>query len=114
MYGSVVGFDAEKKDIVAMTFNDFGSQDYWLNIYNLNGEKVKQVKLKEHYWFPAMLLFAPTKVVTGVDRVEASKTVTGVHYVNLAGVQSEQPFAGINIKVTTYSDGSTTAVKVMQ
>lgn len=114
MYGSVVGFDAEKKNIVAMTFNDFSSQDYWLNIYNLNGEKVKQVKLKEHYWFPAMLLFAPTKVVTGVDRVEASKTVTGVHYVNLAGVQSEQPFAGINIKVTTYSDGSTTAVKVMQ
>lgn len=42
------------------------------------------------------------------------KTVANVKYVNLAGMQSNVPFDGINIAVTTYTDGSKNVVKVVK
>ncbi len=53
-------------------------------------------------------------VDTAIDDVAAAKTVTGTRYYNPAGVAAETPFDGMNIKVTTYSDGSTQAVKVIK
>lgn len=52
--------------------------------------------------------------VTAVEEVAASKTVKSVRYYNLMGMESEQPFQGINIVVTRYSDGSISTVKVMR
>ncbi len=52
--------------------------------------------------------------VTAVEEVTASKTVKSVRYYNLMGMESEQPFQGINIVVTRYSDGSISTVKVMR
>lgn len=52
--------------------------------------------------------------VTDVTEVNVEKTVTSVHYYNVMGMESEQPFDGINIVVTRYSDGTTSAVKVMK
>ena len=52
--------------------------------------------------------------VTAVEEVAASKTVKSVRYYNLMGMESEQPFQGINIVVTCYSDGSISTVKVMR
>lgn len=42
------------------------------------------------------------------------KTVAGVKYVNLAGIESNKPFDGVNIVVTTYADGTKSAVKVIK
>lgn len=48
---------------------------------------------------------------TGVDDVTASKTVSSVRYYNAAGVESTQAFEGINVVVTTYTDGTTVVTK---
>ena len=112
MYGSVVGYDPDNNYVVAATFENYSSQNYYLNIYNAtDGSKVKSFKLADNYWFPAMLLFAPKKTVTGVADNVAEKTVESVKYYNLAGVESAEPFSGINIVVTRYTDGTTTSAK---
>lgn len=36
----------------------------------------------------------------------AAKAVTGVTYISPSGVKSAQPQPGVNIVVTTYTDGS--------
>lgn len=51
---------------------------------------------------------------TAVDELDANKTVASVAYYNLAGQQSAQPMDGVNIVVTTYTDGSTTTAKVIK
>lgn len=53
----------------------------------------------------------PTHVheLTGRDR-----EVVGVMYVNPLGMTSDQPFEGVNIIVTRYSDGSTSTTKVLR
>lgn len=56
--------------------------------------------------------FYTQEVPTGVTDVTA-KTVAGVKYVSVTGVESNAPFEGINIVVTTYTDGSKKAVKVV-
>jgi len=54
--------------------------------------------------------------MTGLDEKQvsdlATRDVESVHYVNLLGQSAAKPFPGLNIRVTTYSDGSTDAVKV--
>lgn len=64
-------------------------------------------------WGP--LVSAPSnQTSTEVSDVEAVKTVAGVKYVNLAGQTSNEAFSGVNIVVTTYTDGTTSAVKVIK
>ena len=53
----------------------------------------------------------PNGLVTGVTEVKHGGKVTGVYYVNLAGMVSDKPFSGINVVVTTYDDGSRTTRK---
>ena len=53
--------------------------------------------------------------VTTVKEVStATRTVVGVRYYNLLGVESERPFEGINIVVTSYSDGSRSSRKILR
>ena len=49
----------------------------------------------------------------GVDELNADKAVAGVRYFNMAG-QEMQEANGMTIVVTTYTDGTTSAVKVMK
>ena len=49
----------------------------------------------------------------GVDELVNGKTVAGVRYYNMAG-QEMQEANGMTIVVTTYTDGTTSAVKVMK
>ena len=51
---------------------------------------------------------------TPVYDLRTDKTVAGVLYYNLAGVESTQPFDGVNVVVTTYTDGTRTATKVLK
>ena len=53
-------------------------------------------------------------VPTAVRETLMPKTVIGVTYFNLMGQESSHPYEGINIVVTRYSDGSTSAVKIMR
>ena len=54
------------------------------------------------------------KQSTGVDEVEAGKAIASVNYYNLAGQQSATPVEGVNIVVTTYTDGTRTTTKVIK
>lgn len=59
-------------------------------------------------------LDADKEVVTGVNDVNSAKEVKGVSYFNMMGVESAQPFDGVNIMVTTYTDGTQSAAKVLR
>ncbi len=52
----------------------------------------------------------------GIEQVsgDTAKTVAGVRYYNLLGVESAEPFSGVNVVVTTYTDGSRQARKVIR
>lgn len=52
-------------------------------------------------------------VITEVNDI-TGKQVAGVKYYNLAGIESDQPHQGVNIVVTTYTDGSRTSAKVLR
>ena len=51
--------------------------------------------------------------VTGVKDIDV-KNVTKVTYVNLAGQRSSTPFQGVNIVVTSYTDGTQSTIKVVK
>lgn len=51
---------------------------------------------------------------SGVNENLATKTVKSVRYYDLLGNESATPVQGVNVKVTTYTDGTTSAIKVMQ
>lgn len=57
---------------------------------------------------------AAASLVTGVDDVNAEKTVDKVVYVNAMGQESAEPFSGVNIVVTHYTDGSTSSAKILK
>lgn len=51
---------------------------------------------------------------TAVEQLNADREIASVRYINVAGQESETPFDGMNIVVTTYTDGTMTTVKVMK
>ena len=53
-------------------------------------------------------------VVTGVEQLNADKAVEKVTYYNALGVASDEPFQGVNVVVTNYSDGSKSTRKVVK
>lgn len=53
-------------------------------------------------------------IATGVEDVDAEKTVAGVTYYNLLGVSSDRPFEGVNVVVTTYTDGTKSSKKIVK
>ena len=69
--------------------------------YTVNGEK----RASNIVW-----AFDPN---TAVEEVNATKTVANVRYFNVAGQEMAQP-SGMTIQVTTYTDGTKSAVKVMK
>ncbi len=54
------------------------------------------------------------KIPVGINGVEVKRNVISVKYYNVAGVESDQPFDGVNIVVTRYTDGSTSTSKVIK
>ena len=73
-------------------------------------DRLKSALLANIEWFDNNLPSTPganTKVVL------VNKEVVKVEYVNLAGMRSTRPWDGVNIKVTTYDDGSTSTTKVI-
>ena len=58
-------------------------------------------------------VYAARAKKTGIDEMNAGKAIAGVRYFNMAG-QEMQEANGMTIVVTTYTDGTTSAVKVMK
>ena len=53
-------------------------------------------------------------IITAVSDVTKTKTVKQVRYYNLTGMESSEPFDGVNVVVTTYSDGTKSTAKVLK
>ena len=118
MYGHVVYADSTSNDVAVCTFQSYSSLNYWFNIYDgITGETKVSVKMPGHYWFPAQIIKALDKsdpVPTSVDESVIEKhQVAGITYYNVAGQMSEQPFKGINIVVTSYTDGTKESSKAL-
>ena len=60
--------------------------------------------------YTRVALYGSVNVVEDLTK----KTVNNVKYVNIAGMESNVPFDGVNIKVTTYNDGTTKTCKVIK
>ncbi len=56
---------------------------------------------------------ADNTVVTGVENVDVERTVQSVSYVDLMGRMSTRPHNGVNVVVTTYTDGTKKTTKVV-
>ena len=88
------------------------------NSLRADGEPEPQGSLNEGTPSPDYVLY-PLDIKDGgtwtaVVEKNAPKTVVGVSYYNLIGVESKKPFDGVNIVVTRYSDGSTSTTKVLR
>ncbi len=51
---------------------------------------------------------------SAVNEVADTRTVASTRYYNVAGIESNKPFDGMNIVVTTYTDGTTSTAKVVK
>jgi hypothetical protein len=51
---------------------------------------------------------------SGIEQITADKQVASVRYINVAGQENAVPFDGVNIVVTTYTDGTSTVAKVIK
>ena len=60
------------------------------------------------------LMVSQAGTSTAINVVDAAKSVESVTYFNLAGVESNTPFPGVNIEVKRYSDGSKATSKVIR
>lgn len=73
--------------------------------------KLKAALLNNIQWFNNNL---PYGMASSIDEVKhGNQKVVKVEYVNMAGMRNAHPWSGVNIKVTTYDDGSTSASKVL-
>ena len=55
-----------------------------------------------------------TSISTGISTVKTGAQVESVRYYNTIGVESSEPFKGVNIVVTRYSDGNTITSKMIR
>ena len=110
---------------VSMGLNDFaGSEGNILRLtitatdeFDANGAEVvltDVMLVTKHESFLAGDVLAKVNDGSGIESVTAGKQVANVRYVNVAGQESDRPFSGMNIVVTTYTDGTTSTVKVMK
>ena len=68
----------------------------------------------DHLVYLAGNALAKVNDATGIELVTADREIAAVRYINVAGQESEVPFDGVNIVVTTYTDGTTTTTKVIK
>lgn len=81
------------------------ASEYWYHLPNLKEYSVVEAKVT---------VIFNDDTPTGLDEIaDGQLEARGVHYVNLQGMTSSRPFPGMNIVVTTWTDGSVTRKKVM-
>lgn len=53
-------------------------------------------------------------IITAINDINPNASVKSVRFINTAGIEAATPFSGINIVVTTYSDGTTRTTKIVK
>jgi len=91
---------AEYEEILSFT----GDGKYRVEAYAIADGKLKSEDIAYEF------VVAP---LTGIEEMNADKQVAGVRYFNMAGQEMQQA-EGLTIVVTTYIDGTTSAVKVVK
>ena len=98
-------------DGTEITLDDDGSNfrlpapgNYTITLVNEAKAPVEGVKMVVKFNKP---------ISTGINDVYG-KPVKSVKYVNIAGIESDKPFDGVNIVVTTFTDGTKATSKVIK
>ena len=91
---------AEYEDILAFE----GDGKYRVEAYAVAENKLPSEEIAYEF------VVAP---LSGIDEMNAGKTISSVRYFNMAGQEMQQA-EGLTIVVTTYTDGTSSAVKVMK
>ena len=95
---------------VTVTANEeFNAQDAELTFAN-----VILVTPKHEAYFAADARAKMNEGTSAVEQITAGKEVANIRYINVAGQESDAPFQGVNIVVTTYTDGTTTTTKILK
>jgi len=95
-----------------VTANANTFQCNWLNAEV--DESLNIVNIYQYYPGKHVTMWRFYNKATDVANVNVAKDEVAKTYVNLMGVESTTPFDGINIVVTTYSDGSKSTTKVIR
>ena len=107
--------DGELKALNDWTFFDLSSLGKVTSIYfTMNSTDTGDYGINTATYFCMDKFQVEDGIPTAVENVNADKAVAGVQYVNLAGMTSDKPFDGMNVVVTTYSDGTTSTAKVIK
>ena len=88
-----------------------------VEIYLVNGDVTSVNDLSSPNYYITKVshdIVKDPSISTGVEDVDAEKTVAGVTYYNLLGVSSDSPFEGVNVVVTTYTDGTKSSKKIVK
>ncbi|MBR5639887.1 MAG: hypothetical protein IKW83_09005 [Muribaculaceae bacterium] len=119
-YGAANGFDEDMTEI----HYGFSGEDFYLRrvyFYRTNdGDNPLlnwRIGIQTHYTVDGVrnssdIVYLEV-IPSGIEGVQSGKTVVAERYYNMAGQEIANP-AGIAIKVTTYSDGTTSATKVVK
>ena len=91
-YDATKGILVEKSGLLTIAVND------------ANGEEITSIEGE----------YTITGGTTAVENITAGKAVAGVRYYNAAGQQAANAFQGVNIVVTTYSDGTQSVSKIVR
>jgi len=95
-----------------VTANGNGFQCDWLNAeYDAS---INMVNIYQYYPGKHVTMWRFYNTETDVADLNVTKDEVAKTYVNMMGVESATPFDGVNIVVTTYSDGSKTTSKVIR
>ena len=109
------GCNGQLYDLYNYSANTVYAQGNTWNVEVQDEEHIEQVVFHQND-DPSLgeVIFIPAKETVGVTDVNTSKQVAGVKYYNLAGVEGAKPFDGVNVVVTTYTDGTNATTKVIK
>ncbi len=97
------------------TFFDLSSLgDVALVYFTLNSTDVGDYGMNTAAYFCMDKFQVIDEPTTAIEHTQVAKNVSSVSYVNLAGMVSDKPFSGVNVVVTTYTDGTTSTTKVVK
>lgn len=86
--------------------------NYKMNLYVPKGSLQAYQAAEE--WNDSFLTYNEEDESTGITSAAAAKQVKSVVYYNLGGLKSAEPFDGVNVVVTTYTDGSKQTSKLVK
>jgi len=107
--------DGEFHAVTDWTFFDLSSLGEVESVYfTMNSTKTNSYGVVTPLYFCMDKFQVNDGIPTAVENVNAEKAVAGVKYVNMAGMTADKPFEGVNVVVTTFTDGTTSTAKVIK